>query len=484
MVLFLFYLKEELNVFTNNYRVLTMKFTPRPYQKHIIDHIISHPRCAVYAGMGMGKTSATLAALDFLSMIEEFRVLVLAPLRVASYTWPAEAAKWETGLTIASCTGTVTQRKEALASKADIITCNYENIPWLVTQYRGRRWPFTVIVADESTRLKSFRPHGKTVRARALAEVAWDKVTRFIELTGTPSPNGLLDLWGQMWFLDKGERLGKSYSLYTGTYFREIRVGSSPWARKYTPLRNADKAILKKTSDICLSVRPEDYFSLEAPVEVTVPVRLPTKACEMYDALRRDMLVKLEEEGDTITAANAATLSGKLLQLCAGAVYTDSTPYGSVSYIEYHDEKIQALQSIIAESNGEPVLVIYQWRSDAERILKVIPEAKLLGKDTRLIDEWNAGKLPVMLVHPASAGHGLNLQDGGRIMVVFSPWWDLEQYQQVIERIGPVRQFQSGHPRTVFIYHILAEGTIDEVVYRRRKDKKEIQDCLLEGLKK
>lgn len=461
-----------------------MEYTPRIYQKHIIDHIISHPRCAVYAGMGMGKTSATLFALDFLSMIEECRVLVLAPLRVASYTWPSEVAKWDLDLTIASCTGTVAQRKAALASKADIITCNYENIPWLVTQYRGRRWPFTVIVADESTRLKSFRPHGKTVRARALAEVAWDKVTRFIELTGTPSPNGLLDLWGQLWFLDKGERLGKSYSLYTGTYFREIRVGSSPWARKYTPLRNADKAILKKTSDICLSVRPEDYFSLEAPVEVTVPVRLPAKACEMYDALRRDMLVKLEDEGGTITAANAATLSGKLLQLCAGAVYKDSTPDGSVSYIEYHDEKIQALQSVIAESNGEPVLVIYQWRSDAERICRAIPEARVLGRNTALIDEWNAGRVPVLLIHPASAGHGLNLQDGGRIMVVFSPWWDLEQYQQVIERIGPVRQYQSGHPRTVFIYHIIVEGTIDEAVMQRRKTKQEVQDCLLEGLKR
>ena len=204
----------------------------------------------------------------------------------------------------------------------------------------------------------------------------------------------------------------------------------------------------------------------------------------MYDQIRHDMLVELDD-GKSITAANAATLSGKLLQLCAGAVYVDDGGTGSKhSYIEYHDEKIQKLQSIISESGGESVLVIYQWRSDAERIMKAIPEARLLGKDTRLIDEWNAGNVPVMLVHPASAGHGLNLQDGGRIMVVFSPWWDLEQYQQVIERIGPVRQFQSGHPRTVFIYHILAEGTIDEVVYRRRKDKKEIQDCLLEGLKK
>ena len=461
-----------------------MKFTPRPYQKHIIDHIISHPRCAVYAGMGMGKTSATLAALDFLSMVEEFRVLVLAPLRVASYTWPAEAAKWETGLTIAACTGTETQRKAALASKADIITCNYENIPWLVTQYRGRRWPFTVIVADESTRLKSFRPHGKTVRARALAEVAWDKVTRFIELTGTPSPNGLLDLWGQMWFLDKGERLGRSYTMFLQFYFRELRFGTSPWARKYILLPKADRKIRAKTEDLCISVRPEDYFSLEAPQEIIESVPLPARVQDMYDQIRHDMLVELDD-GKSITAANAATLSGKLLQMCAGAVYVDDGGTGSKhSYIEYHDEKIQKLQSIISESGGESVLVIYQWRSDAERILKAIPEARLLGKDTRLIDEWNAGNVPVMLVHPASAGHGLNLQDGGRIMVVFSPWWDLEQYQQVIERIGPVRQFQSGHPRTVFIYHILAEGTIDEVVYRRRKDKKEIQDCLLEGLKK
>ena len=460
-----------------------MEFSPRPYQKHIIDHIISHPRCAIYAGMGMGKTSATLAALDMLSVLEDVRVLVLAPLRVASYTWPSEVAKWEMHLTVASCTGTATQRTSALASGADIITCNYENIPWLVSQFKGREWPFNVIVADESTKLKSFRSHGRTVRARALASVAWGTVTRFIELTGTPSPNGLIDLWGQLWFIDRGERLGRSFSLFIGSFFREIRIGSSPWARKYQPLKGADEAIRRKTEDVCMSVRPEDYFSLEAPVEITVPVRLPQKCLDMYNTLCSDMLIETDG-GESITAANAATLSGKLLQLCAGAVYTDRAPDGRVSYIEYHDEKIQALQSVIEEANGEPVLVIYQWRSDAERILKAIPEAKVLGKDTRLIDAWNAGRVPVMLVHPASAGHGLNLQDGGRIMAVFSPWWDLEQYQQVIERIGPVRQYQSGHPRTVFIYHIVAEGTIDEIVMRRRESKKDVQDCLLESLKR
>lgn len=456
-----------------------MQYTPREYQKHIIDHILSHSRCAVYAGMGMGKTSATLYALDTLSLLAPIRALVIAPLRVASLTWPAEVRKWGLSLSVAVCCGSPEARRRAVNAHADITTINYENLPWLVN-YLGASWPFSIIVADESTRLKSFRTGGKSVRARALSSVAWRYVTRFIELTGTPAPNGLLDLWGPMWFLDKGERLGKSFRLFTEVYFRQRRCGSSPYAVRYEPLKGAAEAIRRKTQDICVAVRPEDYFSLEAPVEVRVPVHLPESAEELYDTLCTRMLADTGD-GESITAANAATLSGKLLQICAGAVYTDE---GDGSFVEYHDEKIQALQSIISEANGEPVLVVYQWRSDAIRICRVIKEAVCLGKDLRVLDAWNAGKVPVLLVHPASAGHGLNLQDGGRILVIFSPWWDLEQYQQVIERIGPVRQYQSGHPRTVFIYHIVAEDTIDEDVIDRRQSKRKVQDYLLARLKK
>lgn len=454
-------------------------FTPRVYQKLIISHILEHPRCALFVSMGMGKTSSTLAALEFLKVTgEPVRALVLAPLRVATATWPDEVAKWGFNLRVSAVVGTPAKRRAALEKEAEVYTCNYETLPWLISEL-GPRWFFNIIVADESTRLKGFRlGGGGGSRARSLSRVAFAGVKRFIELTGTPAANGLLDLWGQAWFLDRGERLERSFGAFTGKYFRQRRCGSSPFAVAYEPLAWAQEAIQERLRDVCLSLNAADYFPLEEPISVPVPVSLPAEARRVYDALQRDMFAELAD-GSEVDAVNAAALTVKCLQVASGALYKDD----GKAWEPLHDAKIEALRSIVMEAAGAPVLVAYHWRADLERLQAAFPSGKVLDKNPRTIKEWNAGKIPILFAHPASAGHGLNLQDGGNILVFFSHWWDLEQYQQIIERIGPTRQAQAGHQRAVFLYHIIARDTVDELVMARRESKKEVQDLLLEALK-
>ena len=451
-------------------------FTPRPYQSIIIERIITQPRTAIYAGMGMGKTSSTLFAIDYLQRVEGMgAALILAPLRVAASTWPQEAAKWTNlSLGVLPIVGDEKTRLRALQTPSRVYSINYENIPWLIEALAGE-WPFEMIVADESTRLKSFRLGGKTVRARALAGVAF-RSKRFVELTGTPAPNGLLDLWGQTWFLDRGARLGKTFSAFTAHYFRPVKVGRSPFAVRHDPMEWAQGAIEDKLADVALSLDAADWFPIEKPIYAKVPVELPESSQKIYAELQRNFFVELQ--GKEIEAVNAAALSCKCLQAASGALYHDGE-----LWVEIHDAKIEALKSIIEEAAGAPVLVAYHWKADAARILKAIPGARMLDKDPKTIREWNAGKIPVLLAHPASAGHGLNLQDGGNILVFFSLWWNLEEYQQIIERIGPTRQLQAGHPRPVFIYHIIAKNTLDETVLKRMETKREIQDLLLERMK-
>lgn len=451
-------------------------FNPRPYQSMIIGRIISQARCAIYAGMGMGKTSSTLFAIDYLQSVEGMgAALILAPLRVAASTWPQEAAKWTNlSLDVLPIVGDEKVRLRAIQAQSRVYSMNYENIPWLIEALNGK-WPFEMIVADESTRLKSFRLGGKTVRAKALAHVAF-RSRRFVELTGTPAPNGLLDLWGQTWFLDKGQRLGRTFGAYAGSYFRPVKVGRSPFAIRYEPMEWAQDAIHEKLADVTLSLDAADWFPIEKPICTQIPVELPPEARATYDKMQKDFFVKLGET--EIEATNAAALSVKCLQATSGVLYDDTG-----KWIEIHDAKIDALKSVIAEANGAPVLVAYHWKADAARILKAIPGARVLDKDPKTIAAWNAGKIPVLLAHPASAGHGLNLQDGGSILVFFSLWWNLEYYQQIIERIGPTRQLQAGHPRPVFIYHIIATGTLDETVLQRMETKREIQDLLLDRMK-
>lgn len=456
------------------------KFKAREYQRAIISHIIKHKRCAVFAGMGMGKTSSTLFALDYIKRLyDEGPALVLAPLRVASSTWVDEVAKWDDlDLTVSAIVGTQAQRLKALNTPADVYTTNYENIPWLIKTL-GDKWNFTTIVADESTKLKGFRlGGGGGSRAKALSKVAFAKVTRFIELTGTPSPNGLLDLWGQMYFVDHGERLGRTFSAYTSTYFTQKRVGATPFAVTYEPCTWAQDRIQERLKDVCISLNAADYFDLEDPIASPVYVDLPPKVRKVYDGLQRDMYAELEN-GEEIDAVSAAAKTIKCLQVASGAIYSDD---GS-SWTELHDEKIEALKSIVEEAAGMPVLVSYHWKSDLDRLLTAFPKGRALDKDPKTIRDWNAGKIPILFAHPASAGHGLNLQDGGNILVFFSHWWNLETRLQIIERIGPTRQAQAGHSRPVFIYNIIARNTVDDLVIKRCETKRAVQDLLLEALK-
>lgn len=456
------------------------EFKPRPLQTMIIDFILDHPRCAIYSGMGTGKTSATLTALDILNIIEPSATLVIAPLLVANQTWPDEVKKWchLQDVKIIPIIGKPEQRVRALKTKADIYTVNYENLPWLVS-FLGTDWFFTKVVADESTKLKGFRVSQGSVRARALGKVAHTKVKRFIELTGTPSPNGIKDLWGQCWFLDRGDRLGTSFTAFTNRWFQSVSVGVDRNAIQLVPFEHSQKEIQDRLKDICISIEAKDYFDIKEPITTTLEVELKGKARKLYDDMEKEMFIELSNSVE-VEAFNAASKTIKCLQIASGAIYTDE----SGAYQAVHDLKIQALESVIEEAAGMPVLVSYHFKSDLDRLLKAFPQGKHLNKDPQIIRDWNAGKIPVLFAHPASAGHGLNLQDGGNILVFFSHWWDLEQYQQIVERIGPTRQAQAGHDRPVFIYHIVAKGTMDEVVMERRESKREVQDLLMESMKK
>ena len=456
------------------------KFKPRPLQTMIIDFILDHPRCAIYSGMGTGKTSATLTALDILNIIEPGATLVIAPLLVANQTWPDEVKKWchLQDVKIIPIIGKPEQRVRALKTKADIYTVNYENLPWLVS-FLGTDWFFTKVVADESTKLKGFRVSQGSVRARALGKVAHTKVKRFIELTGTPSPNGIKDLWGQCWFLDRGERLGTSFTAFTNRWFQSVSVGVDRNAIQLVPFEHSQNEIQDRLKDICISIEAKDYFDIKEPITTTLEVELKGKARKLYDDMEKEMFIELSNSVE-VEAFNAASKTIKCLQIASGAIYTDE----SGAYQAVHDLKIQALESVIEEAAGMPVLVSYHFKSDLDRLLKAFPQGRHLNKDPQIIRDWNVGKIPVLFAHPASAGHGLNLQDGGNILVFFSHWWDLEQYQQIVERIGPTRQAQAGHDRPVFIYHIVAKGTMDEVVMERRESKREVQDLLMESMKK
>jgi SNF2 family DNA or RNA helicase len=455
-------------------------FTPREYQGAIIEHALDIQRAGIWAGMGMGKTVSTLTALDVLELVEPGPALVVAPLRVASSTWPDEAKKWRhlRNIEVSAVVGTPDERRAALRRPASVYTTNYEQLPWLVEHY-GDKWPFRKIVADESTKLKGFRLSQGTQRARALGKVAHKHASRFIELTGTPSPNGLQDLWGQAWFLDAGVRLGRSYQAFIDRWFRAERVGNDPHAVKLEPLPFAREQIEDKLRDICISLDARDYFDIGEPIVNVIRVELPAKARQLYRDMEREMFMEID--GSEVEAFNAASKTIKCLQLANGAVYTDDS---CSTWSEVHDVKLQALEEIVEEAAGMPVLVAYHFKSDLARLQRAFPRGRVLDADPQTIRDWNAGKIPVLFAHPASAGHGLNLQDGGNILAFFGHWWNLEEYQQIVERIGPTRQAQAGHDRPVFIHHIVAAGTVDELVMARRDSKRAVQDLLLEAMKK
>lgn len=454
---------------------MSKPFIPRPPQVPMIDHLVRHPRCAIWADMGFGKTGATLTALDRLDLVEDvYPALVIATLRVARDTWVDEAAKWDQlkHLRVSAVIGTADERMAALNREADIYCINYDNLQWL-GEVLGDKWPFKTVVADEATKLKGFRLRQGTKRARVLAQRAHTKTSRFIELTGTPSPNGLKDLWGQCWFLDAGHRLGRTYDSFQQRWFQRSFDGYG-----MEPLPFAQEQIHDKVRDICLALDPADWFDLEKPVPETIYVDLPPKARALYREMERKLFAEIE--GHPVTALNAAAKTNKCLQLASGAAYVGEN---SEEWVEVHNAKIEALESIVEEAGGMPLLVAYNFKSDRVRLLRHFKGSVDLATRDGL-SQFKAGKALVGIGHPASIGHGIDgLQYVTNKIAFFSRDWNMETHDQIIGRIGPVRQMQAGFKRPVFVYYINARDTVDDLVQARLETKREVQDLLLEAVK-
>lgn len=442
-----------------------------------MDHMAEHNRCAIWGRMGSGKTLATLTSVAAAVELDQDPVLIIGPKRVAAKTWPDEIARWPhlRHLSVSPILGGETHRFKALSRDASVYTINYENLPWLVETVGQKRWPFRTIVPDESTRLKNFRTMQGGKRSQALSKIAWQpQIRRWINLTGTPSPNGLADLWGQTWFLDRGERLGRSYQAYMDRWFKKEFDGYAVSAVEW-----AQTQIHERLRDICVTIDPGDWIDIPEPIRTTITVELPSKARSMYRQMEREMFLAIREH--EIEAVHAAAKTIKCLQLANGAIYLDAE---CSAWEPVHDAKLEALSSVIEEACGTPVLVAYHFRADLERLRKAFPVGRVFDSNPKTEDDWNEGRIPVMFIHPASGGHGVNLQYGGNILAFYGHWWDLEQRDQVLERIGPLRQWQMGNPRHVYVYDIVAEDTVDEDVILRHATKRGVQDILMEACKR
>lgn len=444
-----------------------MKYNPHNYQRYAAEFIITHPVSALLLDMGLGKTSITLTAINDLlfDSFEVHKVLVVAPLRVARDTWSAEIEKWEhlKNLRYSVAIGTAQERISALSTPADIYIINRENIHWLVEE-SGLPFDFDMAVIDE---LSSFKNH-QSKRLRAFMKVR-SKLKRIVGLTGTPAGNGLMDLFAEFKLLDMGERLGRLIGLYRNTYFQpDKRNGMVIYS--YKPLPNAEQQIYDKISDITISMKAADHLKMPELISSEYTVQLSEKEKEKYDRLKKDLILSIED--NEVTAANAASLSNKLSQMANGAVYSDDE-----SVIEIHDRKLDALEDIIESMNGKPLLVAYWFKHDLERIRNRFEVREIRSSED--ISDWNSEKIPVALIHPASAGHGLNLQSGGSTLVWFGLTWSLELYQQTNARLW--RQGQTAD--TVVIQHIVAKGTIDEQIMKALKTKDTTQAALITAVK-
>ena len=449
-----------------------MRYEPHEYQKFTAEYIEAHPVSAIFLDCGLGKTSIMLTAVNDL-MFDSFeihRVLVVAPIRVASYSWPAEIEKWDhlEGLKYSVAVGTAAERLAALKKPADIYLINRENVQWLITE-SGIPFDFDMVVIDE---LSSFKNH-QTKRFKALMKVR-PKVKRIVGLTGTPSSNGLMDLWAEFRLLDMVERLGRFIGQYRTSYFRPDKQNGQV-VFSYKPLPGAEKQIYGRISDITISMKSTDHLQMPELINSRYTVYLSEKEDSRYADLKQDLVLQLPD--GEITAANAASLSGKLSQMANGAVYTDAG-----ETVAIHERKLDALEDIVEAANGKPVLVAYWFRHDLERITERLQKLKVpyarLDTDGS-IRKWNAGEIPVALIHPASAGHGLNLQSGGNTLVWFGLTWSLELYQQTVARLW--RQGQAS--KTVVVQHIITKGTIDERIMRALSEKDTTQSALIDAVK-
>lgn len=443
-----------------------MKYFPHDYQRYATNFIINNPISAVLLEMGLGKSVISLSAINEL-MLDYFdvsRTLVIAPLRVAISTWPEEIKKWEhlKYLTYSVVTGSEKERLDALKKPAHIYIINRENVDWLITK-SGFRWFFDMVVIDELSSFKSYQAK----RFKSLLK-ARPKVKRIVGLTGTPSSNGLMDLWAEFRLLDMGERLGRYITHYRQNFFVPDKRNQQ-MIFSYKPKDGAEKMIYSLISDITISMKSKDYLKMPECIMNEVVVSLSEKEQMLYDSLKKDMMLSIGD--NEIDAVNAAALSNKLLQMASGSVYDEDK-----NMIHIHDRKLDVLEDLIEGANGKPVLVAYWFKHDLERIKERFDVREIkTGKD---ISDWNNGKIPIAVIHPASAGHGLNLQAGGSTLIWFSITWSLELYEQTNARL-----YRQGQKETVVIHHILAKGTIDEDVMKALENKNKTQAALIDAVK-
>jgi len=443
---------------------MTSRNDLHPYQNRMIDFIYNTPKCAVWAGLGLGKTITTLTAItDLLDSLTVCKVLIIAPLRVANSVWHTEAKRWThtKDLIFSIVTGSEKERISALFKSADIYVINRENVQWLVEHYKTK-WPYDLVVIDESSSFKS----ASSQRFKALKKVR-TLTDRMVQLTGTPSPNGLIDIWSQMYLLDGGERLGKTMSAYKMRFFQ---TGHNGYTLK--PVNNADKIIHRLIDDMVISLNVDDYLQMPERIDTVMRVNMPLARLAEYKQLERDFIMQINDA--EIVAYNAATLAGKLLQYCNGAMYTDELK----NWTEIHTAKLDALDEILEDNQDENLLIAYNYKTDLIRLKARYPDAVVLDNDPDIITRWNNGEIKMLLAHPASAGHGLNLQHGGSIIVWFGLNWSLELYQQFNGRLH-----RQGQTKPVRIVHIVADGCIDDKVMRAIENKAQTQQELLNALK-
>ena len=443
-----------------------MKYKPHSYQEYAIRYIETHPISALLIDMGLGKTSITLTAIRnlFFDSFEVCKVLVIAPLRVAKNTWTDEIKKWEhlSTLTYSLIVGNENERLSALNEKADIYIINRENVDWLVNK-SGYKFDFDMVVIDE---LSSFKNH-QSKRFKSFMKVR-PLVKRIVGLTGTPSSNGLMDLFAEFKILDMGKRLGYFIGQYRNTYFKPDKM-NGPIVYSYKPLPNAENAIYEKISDITVSMKANEYLKMPELLISNYVVELSNSEKNQYDEMKKSLVLEITD--GEITASNAASLSNKLCQLSNGAIYDDEQ-----NIVEIHDRKLEALEDIIESMNGKPLLIAYWYRHDLERIKSRFSVREI--KTSEDISDWNDGKIPVALIHPASAGHGLNLQNGGSTLVWFGLTWSLELYQQTNARL-----YRQGQKNTVVIQHIITKGTIDEQILKALQKKNKTQADLIDAVR-
>jgi len=442
-----------------------MKYTPHAYQRYAAQFILDHPAAAVFLDCGLGKTVITLTAIREL-LHDSFavrRVLIIAPLRVARDTWPSEIRKWDhlSDLTYAVAVGNTAKRLAALRQKAEITIINRENVDWLV---KNNTFDFDMVVVDE---LSAFKSH-RTRRFKALMKVR-PMLSRIVGLTGTPSSNGLMDLWAEFRLLDMGKRLGRFLTHYRERYFLPDKRNAQ-MVFTYKPRPGAEEKIYEAISDITISMKSGDYLELPKCLTNVVRVEMNERERRIYERLKKDMAAEID--GKEIDAMNAAALSGKLLQMAAGAVYD-----GEGQAVRLHDRKLDALEDLVESANGRPVLIAYWFRHDIERIRKRFPGARELRQEEDIAD-WNAGKISIGLIHPASAGHGLNLQDGGSMLIWFSLTWSLELNQQTNARL-----WRQGQKHTVTIHYLVMKDSIDESVMAALSRKDKVQEALMSAVK-